>query len=67
MDVDVFRESHGFQHFWSEHSTVSDLDPFVELRVECKNLERRFRVWVVGGFEPEVFDPHLLKEDPHEP
>ena len=66
VDVDVLGESHRFQHFWPEHSAISDLDPFLELRVESKDLERGFRVWVVGGFEPEVFDPHLLEEDSHE-
>jgi len=66
VDVDVFGESHRLQHFGPEHSTVSDFDPFIELGVEGKDLERGFRVWVVCGFEPEVFYPHLLEEDSHE-
>ena len=67
MDVDVFGESHRLQHFGPEHSTISDLDPFVELRVESKDFERGLRVWVVCGFEPQVLDTHLLEEDSHEP
>ena len=67
VDMDIFWESHRFQHFRSEHSTVSDLDPFLELGVESENLERGLRVWVVGGFEPEVFYAHFLEEDSHEP
>ena len=30
VDVDVLRESHRFQHFRSEHSTVPNLHPFIQ-------------------------------------
>jgi len=67
VDMDVFWESHRFQHFGPEHSTVSDLDPSFELGVESEYLERGLRVWVVGWFEPDVLNTHLLEEDSHEP
>ena len=66
VDVNVFGESHRFQHFGPEHPTVSDFDPSFELRVESEDLERGLRVWIVGGFEPDVLDTHLLEEDSHE-
>jgi len=39
VDVNVFGETHWFKHLRSEHSAVSDLDPFLEWRVVSKDLE----------------------------
>jgi hypothetical protein len=40
MDSDVFGETHWLQHFWTEHATIPDFDPFVQHRMEGKNLQR---------------------------
>ena len=38
VDVDIFGETHRLQHLWSEHTAVSNFDPFFELRVECEDF-----------------------------
>lgn len=40
VDVDVLGEAHGLEHLGAEHATVSDLDPFLQLRVEGEDLQR---------------------------
>jgi len=66
MDANVLGESHGLEHLWSEHATVADLDPTLELWVEGKDLERRLGVRVIRRLEAQLLDAHLVEEGLHE-
>ena len=61
-DINVFRKSHRQQHFRSEDSTVSDLDPLLQAFVVRKDFHRRLSVRVVGGLEAKFFHTQLLEE-----
>ena len=44
VDVYVFRKSHGFKHFGTEHATVPHFYPFAKLGVEGEDFERWLRI-----------------------
>ena len=39
VHVYVLRETHGLEHLRTEHAAVPHLDPLVQHRVKCENLE----------------------------
>ena len=66
MNADVLREAHGFQHLRSEHTTVPNLNPLLQHRVEGEDLKGWLRVRIVRRLEAHLLDAHLREEDAHE-
>ena len=55
-DIDIFRDTHGQQHFWSENPRISNLDPFIQSRMETENLHTWFGVGIVGWLKFQFSD-----------
>lgn len=62
----VLWQTHRLQHFRSEHTAVTNLNPLLQTLVVTENLHRWLCVWVVCWLEAEVGDAHLAEEDFHE-
>ena len=64
-NANIFFKTHGFKHFRSENSAISDFDPSFEHRVESENFKWWFGVRVVCRLILEVGHSDFLKESVH--
>lgn len=54
VDAEVTGQAHGFEHLWSEHARVANLDPLTETVVVAKDFHGGLGVGVIGGLEAKV-------------
>ena len=64
MDFDFLWKPHCLEHFRSEHARISNLYPFIQMRMESKDFKRWFRIRIISRFETKVFQSYTLSATP---
>ena len=58
----ILRQAHGSEHFWSEHTRITNLGPFLQVWMIAEYLHTWFSVRVKCWLETKLGDPNLTKE-----